>query len=249
MLSKIHKIYKENSINKFMNFIKKIFQDRSDESVHLQFQKFGKGEFRDRALINARKSGNKYTISTTAEFANGLVREVAGKLGNNKTRVTGAIVSTNDLKEELDFKEIKQFQGVKRYIIDKEMSGDEIVALLEKFPKAFFALSFECGDSKLKIKPKAPKSGKPRKKGGEKPKPSFCKITTTDKMLAEDFVFEVADFKKAEINHEFIINEIIKPEGETDFAKIRELAKRKGEIIRETEIDGRILRNKKDFEV
>ena len=236
-------------LNKLMNFIKKIFKNQPDNSVHLQFQKFGKGEFRNRALINARKSGNKYTILTTAEFANELVREVAGKLGGNKARVTGAIVSTNDLKEELDFKEIKQFQGVKRYLIDKEMNGDDILSLLEKFPKAFFALSFNCDkdSTSLKIKPKAPKSGKPGKKG-EKPKPNFCKITTTDKMLAEDFVFEIPDFKKAEIDHKFIINEIIQPEGETDYARIRELAKRKGEIIREALIDGKEIRKKMDFE-
>jgi hypothetical protein len=232
-----------------MNFIKKIFKSQPDNSVHLQFQKFGKGEFKDRALIHAKKSGNKYTILTTAEFANEFVKITAGKLGSNKTRVTGAIVSTNDLKEELDFKEIKQFQGVKRYIIDEEMNGDDILSLLEKFPKAFFALSFNCDkdSTSLKIKPKAPKSGKPGKKG-EKPKPNFCKITTTDKMLAEDFVFEVSDFKKAEIDHKFIINEIIQPEGETDYARIRELAKRKGEIIREALIDGKEIRKKMDFE-
>jgi len=244
----MHKIYKENSINKLMNFIKKIFKNQPDNSVHLQFQKFGRGEFRNRALINARKSGNKYTISTTAEFANEFVKITAEKIDSEKVRVTGAIVSTNDLKEELDFKEIKQFQGVKRYIIDEEMDGNEILSLLEKFPKAFFALSFNCDkdSTNLKIKPKAPKSGKPGKKG-EKPKPNFCRITTTDKALAEDFIFEVPDFKKAEINHEFIINEIIQPEEETDYARIRELAKRKGEIIREAEIDGRKLKTEKEF--
>ena len=85
----MHKIYKENLSNRFMNFINKMFQGRPDESVHLQFQKFGKGEFRDRALINAKKSGNKYVISTTAEFVNYLVREIAEKLGSNKTSITG----------------------------------------------------------------------------------------------------------------------------------------------------------------
>jgi len=236
-------------LNKLMNFIKKIFKNEPDNSVHLQFQKFGRGEFRDKALIHAKKSGNKYTILTTAEFANEFVKVTAEKIDGNKARVTGAIVSTNDLKEKLDFKEIKQFQGVKRYIIDKEMDGDEIISLLEKFPKAFFALSFNCDKDStiLKIKPKAPKSGKPGKKG-EKTKPNFCKITTTDKMLAEDFVFEVLDFKKAEIDHKFIINDIIKPEGETDYARIRELAKRKGEIIREALIDGKKIRKKIEFE-
>jgi len=228
--------------------MRKIFQGRADESVHLQFQKFGKGEFRNKALISARKSGDKYTISTTPEFANELVREVAEKLGSGRTIVTGAVVSTSDLKEKLDFKEIKQFQGVKRYLIDSEMSGEGIISLLDKFPKAFFALSFEAGNSKLKIKPKAPKSAKPKNKE-EKPKPSFCKITTTDKIMAQDFVFENPGFKKAEITHHFIINDIIKPEGETDFARIRELAKRKGKILREAEIDGKKTVQEKEFEV
>lgn len=243
----MHKIYKENLSNRFMNFINKIFQGNPDEEVHLQFQKFGKGEFRDKALISAKKSDSKYVISTTPEFVNELIREIAERLGSNKTRVTGAIVSTSDLKGKLDFKEIKQFQGVKRYIIDNEMGGDEIIVLLDKFPKAFFALSFECGDSKLKIKPKAPKSAKPKNKE-EKPKPNFCKIITNDKMLAQDFVFEKPEFKKAEITHRFIISELIKPEGETDFAKIRELAKRKGKIIREAEIDGKKTVKEKEFE-
>ncbi len=217
--------------------------------MHLQFQKFGKGEFKDKALIHAKKSGKGYTISTTPEFANELVREVAEKLGDNKAKVTGAVVSTSDLKEELDFKEIKQFQGVKRYIIDSEMSGDGIISLLDKFPKAFFAFSFEAGDSKLKIKPKAPKSAKPKAKGEKKPKPGFCKINTSDKMLAEDFIFENPEFKRAEITHHFIINELIKPEGESDFARIRELAKRRGKIIRESEIDGEKTVKEKEFEV
>ena len=92
-----------------MNFIKKIFEGDVDENVHLQFQKFSKGEFRNRALINAKQSKGKYTIVTTAEFANELVREVAKKLGDNKTQIKGAIVSTSDLTGELEFQDKKQF--------------------------------------------------------------------------------------------------------------------------------------------
>jgi len=173
---------------------------------------------------------------------------MAERLGSDKTNITGAIVSTSDLKRELKFKEIKQFQGVKRYLIENEMSGSEVLALLDKFPKAFFALSFETKDSKLKIKPKAPKSAKPKNKE-EKPKPDFCRITTSNKMLAQDFVFERPEFKKAEITHHFLINELIKPEGETNFAKIRELSKRKGKITRDAEIDGEKIVQEKEFEV
>ncbi len=234
-----------------MNFIKDLFDKKTGPSVHLQFQKFSRGEFRNRAVINARQSKGKYTITTTAEFVNELVKNVAEKLGNEITRVTGAIVSTGDMKEYLDFKEIKQFQGVKRYIIDKEMSGEEILSLLEKFPKAFFALSFSCDkdSTSLKTKPKSPKSGKPGKKGEEKPKANFCKLVTTDKSLGESFVFERPDFKKAEIIHTFVINDIIKPEGEIDFAKIREHAKRKGKIVRESLIDEKEDKKEVEFEV
>jgi len=229
-----------------MNFIKKAIDgERGEEDVHLQFQKFGKGEFRDKALIKAKKRKNEFIISTTSEFANELVRFCAGKLGGEKVNVTGAVVSTNDLTDELDFKDKKQFQGVKRYIIDKEMSGDEIIELLDKFPKAFFALSFKGMGNELKIKPKAPKSAKPKNKG-EAPKADFCKLKTTDAGFATSFVFEKPDFKDAEINHTFFITELVLPKDEEDFAKIREMAKRKGKIVRSAVIDG--VESKKDYE-
>ncbi len=229
-----------------MNFIKKVFDKEVDGFTHLLFQKFGKGEFRDRALIKARRTGSKYTIWTTPEFANGLVRTVAEKLGDEKTLIKGAIVTTGDL--DIIFKDKKQFQGVKRYIIEEEMSGNEILNLLDKFPKAFFGLSFDSSDSKLKIKPKAPKTGKPKAKAGEKPKPNFCKIITRDSQLGQSFVFEKPDFKHAEISHDFIINELVLPEGETDYSRIREVAKRKGKILRKAIIDGRSVNSEAGFE-
>lgn len=220
-----------------MNFIKKIFDKKSDDLVHAQFQKFSKGEFINRALIRVKNSKGKYSIVTSAEFANGLVRLVAEKLGSGKTNVTGAIVSTSDLKEKLDFKEIKQFQGVKRYLIDKEMSGEEIIQLLEEFPKTFFALTFNADEkTKLKIKPKAPTSGKPGK-AKEGPKADFCTLKTIDKEIAQDFIFEKSDFKLAEINHTYFVEQIIPPKGEKDYSKIREMAKRKGKIVRKAIID------------
>ena len=117
------------------------------------------------------------------------------------------------------------------------------------FPKVFFALSFEAkkDDTSLKIKAKAPKSGKPGTKEEETPKADFCKLVTTDKNIAGSFIFEKHDFKEAEIKHCFIIDEIIIPKGETDYAKIREIAKRKGKIIREAKIDGQVFKSEKGF--
>ncbi len=223
-----------------MNFIKKIVDKNVDESVHLQFQRFSKGEFRNRAVIEAKNSNGKYTIKTSAEFSNELVRVMAEKLAENKTNVTGAVVSTNDLTGELEFKEKKQFQGVKKYLIDKEMSGAEIIGLLDKFPKTFFALTFNVGDDKLKIKPKAPKAPKPGK-DGEGPKADFCSLKTRDKKIADSFIFEKPEFKEAKINHTFFIESIEVPEelkGSEDFALMREKSKKVGKIVRNAEIDG-----------
>ena len=237
-----------------MNFIKEIFEGKSSDDMHSQFQKFSRGEFRDRALVRVKKQGNnKFSINTGHEFANGLVKIVAEKLGNEKTNVTGAIISTLDLKEHISFKNIKQFQGVKRYLIDQEMSGTEIVKLVNDFNKAFFALSFksEKDEILLKIKPKAPKSGKPSSKNDEGPKIDFCSLKTKDKKIVESFVFEKTDFEEATINHVFLIKEIVVPKelkNEKDFAKIREMAKRKGTILRTAIIDGKEIKTEKDFE-
>ncbi len=232
-----------------MNFIKKVVDGRIDESIHLQFQKFSKGEFGNRAVIKAKRSGKKITITTTAEFANEMVRDVAEMLGHDATMVKGIVVSTADLTGELDFVRKKQFMGVKQYVIEKEMSGLDILELLDKFPAMFFGLSFEVGGTKLKIKTKAPKSAKPKTKDStETPNPDFCKLITEDKVFGESFVFEKPDFKDALIAHTFFVNEIIAPEGEKDFAKIRALAKRKGVIVREGEIDGQKVRQEIGFE-
>jgi hypothetical protein len=220
-----------------MNFIKKVFNKEIDEEVHLQFQKFSRGEFVQRALIKAKKTKNSYTISTSPEFANEIVKTLAEKLGGEKIHAKGAVISTLDLDRELDFKSKKQFMGIKQYEIDKEMTGFEIANLVNRLPKAFFALSFSEKGSILKIKPKAPKSAKPKTKE-EAPKPDFCKITTSDESIAKDFIFEKPDFKTAEISHDFIIKELIVPKEERDFAIAREKAKRKGVIIRRAEIDG-----------
>ncbi|MDD5012721.1 MAG: hypothetical protein PHQ66_03720 [Candidatus Nanoarchaeia archaeon] len=233
-----------------MNFIKKVFDRKIDEEVHGQFQKFSRGEFRDRAIIKVKKTGDKYTISTTAEFANEFVRLVAGKLGDEKAKVKGALISTLDLAGGISFQSRKQFMGIKQYGIDREMSGTEILEMLEKFPKVFFALTFDSGKGDiLKIKAKAPKSAKPKNKD-EAPAPDFCKLITNEKSIAEDFVFEKQNFKLAEIAHDFMIESIVVPDelkNEKDFAVVREKSLRKGRIIRRAVIDGEATRKEVEF--
>ena len=77
-----------------MNFIKRVFEDNVDEDVHLHFQKFSKGEFRNKAQIHFKQAAGKFNITTSPEYANEMVKTVASKLGDEKVKVTGAIVST-----------------------------------------------------------------------------------------------------------------------------------------------------------
>jgi hypothetical protein len=248
-------------------FIKKVFDAKSkeinDNLVHVQFQKFSRGEFKDKAVIIASQNKGKYSISTTYEYANDLVRALAEKLekSGNKAKINGVIVSTRDLTGMINFSDKKQFAGVKQYFLDCEMSGSEIIALLDKLPTAFFALSFSLEDgndkTELKIKPKAPISGKPSTKAPEdqKVKADFCKLITNDKCLFASFVFDSEilnsseNIKKAEITHVYLITDIEIPKGEKDPAKMRENAIRKGKIIRTIKIfpEEKIIKKEKEF--
>ena len=160
-------------------FTTKIFSGKSDELVHVQFQKFSRGVFKDRAIIIGKQSKNKYSLSTTAEYANEFVRYLAELLEERKTQVNGVIVSTRNLDDVLAFQNKKQFMGIKQYVIDTQLSGKEIISLCDRIPNAFMGLSFTVDETELKIKPKVPKSVKPSTKSEDKPKADFCKVKTT----------------------------------------------------------------------
>jgi len=235
-------------------FIKKIWSGNSEgDLVHSQFIKFSKGEFKDRAMIRAKNSSGEYTIATTSEYAKEVIMHVAEKLGEKAVLVTGAIISTFDLEGEFDYSERKMAMGVKKYMINREMAGNEIIALCNKVEKAFFALSFSTEETDLQIQAKSPKSSKGASSAGKKDakaKINFIKIKTKDKSLVESLIFdeEVKNFSKIEIKHDFIIDKIMTPETEEkDFAKIREMAKRQGKIIRNIDVDGKAIKKEVEF--
>jgi len=98
----------------------------------------------------------------------------------------------------------------------------------------------------LKMKKKLPKPGK---SGEAKIDDKFCILEADLKywLKIKDF-FMLPDCKKAKISHTYIIEEIVMPKGEKDFAKIREMAKRKGKLIRKEEVDGREDKKELEFE-
>ena len=237
-------------------FIKKINDGKVDKLVHNQFQKFSRGEFPKRAMFKIKNVKGVYTIATSSEYARELVRFMGERLGNGTTHVTGALISALDLDGQFKYEEKKSAIGVRKYLINREMTGQEIVDLCDNIEKAFFGLSFKVGDEELKIKDKSPKSmkGASSSKGeDDELKIDFCKLKTSDKKIVENLLFEseIKDFKKVEVYHNFSILDIVIPpelKAEKDFSKVREGAKRKGNILRVVKVDDKVTRREMPLE-
>lgn len=236
--------------------INKIFNNNIDDGAHYDFVKFGKGVFNDKFLVDAKKQkGEVYSIKTSYEFANFLVRLCAqeGLRTDVPVEVSGVVVSTRNLKDDLPFEidKIKQFAGVKQAIIKSQIKPSMIISALDKLPKAFFALSFNTPTSQLKIKAKAPKSAKPSAKGEAKPSADFCSIKTTNKEIIHDLLFDIKDkeFSSVSIAHSFEINKINVPKGISDPVEMREKSVRQGTIKRRVILGEDVFEENKDFVV
>lgn len=218
-------------------FIQKLCSGKTDELAHLQFEKYSRGLFKNKAIVTGKYSKGNYSFATTSEYASEFARACAQELGSNKTKVEGVIISTKALPENIKYGDISQFMGVKKYSISGEMSGNEIISICDAVPRAFIALSFSSGKSELKVKQKAPKSAKPGSDSEDGPKVDFCKLKTTNPEFAKKLFFEVNEFKNAEARHDFNILDIEVPKDEKDPVKMREKAIRKGKIVRKLTVD------------
>jgi len=221
-----------------MNFIWKIFHDKIDESVHRQFIRFGKGEYRSRALLSLRKTGGKAKIKSSFEFANDFVLFAAG-LGD--VSFQGNIWSRDEISG------LKGQKKAGKWIYEVENIGSSKIREIAPLVY-YFLLNGEGSGISLKIKGKLPKPGK----GEDKVDDKFCQLELDEKYYnaaKEDFFGDIPECKKASIEHRFLITEIILPKtGEKDFAKLREMAKRKGKIVRTANIDGREMKTETNFE-
>lgn len=221
--------------------MKKIFDGEFDGEVHASFLKFGRGEYKNKFLVEAKRQAKKWAIKAGAEYANLLVRKCLSKVGET-VEVKGVIVSTLDLRDEITFEveKVKNFQGVRKHVINGEVKCDEIIALMDKYPKAFFALSFKGDGFVLKIKPKAPKDGKKSKKEGEGIVADFCSLKTEDKGIIDYLFFGIGDFTEVRINHGISVTDIVYPANMDELkpTEVREMAKRKGVVTRNALVDG-----------
>ena len=229
--------------------MKKIFDGEFDEGVHVAFLKFGRGVYKNKYIIEGKKQTKNWSVKTGAEYANFLVRWCLN-VSEERVKLSGAIVSTLDLRDEISFdlKKVSNFQGVRKHLVDTEVEGKEILALMEKYPKAFFALSFKGDGFVLKIKPKAPADGK-KGKDNEGPKADFCSFKTNDKGIIDELFFGISSFEKVRISHEINVTDIVYPSNMDDLkpVEIREMAKRKGVLKRVADVDGDVKESSAEF--
>lgn len=221
--------------------MKKIFDGTFDAEVHANFLKFGRGEYKNKYLLEGKKQAKKWAIKAGAEYANLLTRKCLEKMGDS-VEVKGVIISTRDLKDEItfDIEKVKNFQGVRKHVINGAVSPAQIFELMDKYPKAFFALSFSGEGFVLKIKPKAPTSGKPGKEKEDGPVADFCSLKTEDRGIIDYLFFSIGDFNEVRVKHTINVTDIVYPSNIDELrpAEVRELAKRKGVVVRNATVDG-----------
>ncbi|MCH7850023.1 MAG: hypothetical protein IH845_00065 [Nanoarchaeota archaeon] len=230
--------------------IRKIFDGNINEEIHNEFLKFGKGDYKDKFLMEGKRQPKKWSVKTGPEFVNFLVRRSLDKVGRS-VQVKGIIVSTIDLRGEIDFDIVKvgNFQGIRKLQIDTEVEVAKIFELMDKYPRAFFALSFTGDGFVLKVKAKAPKSGKPGKSSEEGPKVDFCTLKTDDSTLIDELFWENIGFTEIKIAHDINVTDIVYPSNMDDLkpSEIREQSKRKGILTRRIICDGKKTSSKVEF--
>ncbi len=236
------------------NTIGKIFSDETDEEVHSEFVKFSRGVFDNRYLVEGKKQAGRWAIKTSSEFANFFVRNILEK-EKGEVQIKGIIVSTLDLESDCEFEieDVKKYMGIKQLVLNCQTSGDKILRLMDKYPRAFYALSFSVNGNELKIKAKAPKSGKPgtKTKGDEDegPRADFCSLKTSDRSIIDELFFDFPNFNEIKIKHVIEVKEIEIPKDVKTPEEMREKAVRKGVIKRFVDVNGKKEVAEKSFVV
>ena len=212
-------------------FIKSIFESGDLENAHKYFLRFGKGTYRRRFLMSFNKS-KKVRVKASFELANDFVNFVKE---NKDVGFSGKVL----MKEAVAGKTGRKKAGSFVYEISESS--------INEFGNAYFYL-LDVNDEEivLKIKKSIPKPGK------IKIDHNFCVLTLDNKYfdkLKEEFFWDVPEGKKVSVEHEVVITDIVMPENEEDPKKIRELAKRKGKLIRKINVDGKDIVKEIELEV
>jgi len=226
------------------NFIKKIFRNSADNSVHSQFIRFGKGKFENKAVSKISRNG-KIRIRGSFEMVNDLVLFAFSIL--KKAKTGGFILlkesSREDVESIIGEKSVKK-RGSWIIEVNREFSYEEIEKIRDL---AFYLLiDIDSNGISFSTKKNLPKSSKSAGKIDDK----FCSMQLDNKhwpQVKEEFLFDAPEGKRFELSHTYVIDEIIFPKDEKDYEKIRLMSKRKGKILRKVIIDGKEYKTEKDF--
>ncbi len=230
-------------------FIKKIFEKSSDELVHKQFIRFGKGYYQNKAVINV-KVGKDILVSTTYELANDLTAFISCL--DKKIKVNGIVLTKEKSSILSSFGQEKEKARLFEYTIIKEISSEDLKKIVKESYFTFLDCNFNGGE--FKIKKTLPKPGKG---SNAKVNDKFCVLKLDLKFINEvkkEFLFDIDEksFKKISIEHRYNISEIKMPENlkkEKDPEKIRLNALRIGKIERIINIDGKEIKKECELKV
>ncbi len=229
-----------------MNHIKNIYNKKTDEFTHNKFVRFSCGTF-EREIIYIKIGGKNIAIQAGFEYLDSMF-DLFAKLVKANVELKGVIVSKIDIQKDLeDFGiEIKKKFG-KKYTIEAVLDSNKFKEFVDKFNQYSLLLKLKSGDYVLNVKKSIPKPGKVLEKF------LTAKFPKTDlKVLVDEFLFDTKPdkFKKAEIKHTYVIDNIeIPKQYENDPAMARLKAIRKGKIIREINLDGNISKSEMKMQI
>jgi len=204
--------------------LKKIFEKKVDESTKRYFLRFGRGRF-DRRFLISFNVGKKIKLKGSFEWANDFV--IFAK-ENGVHKFSGKVMT----RDKTAGVEGKKKGGVFVYEIED--------GVIDKFENVYYyLLNADNSDIILKEKKALPKPGKDAGKIDD----GFCVMELDLKhwdLVKKTFFWDAPDCKKCVIEHTLEINHIDIPANATP-EKIRELAVRKGRIIRKMNCDGKMV--------
>lgn len=213
-----------------MNFIKQIFEGKTDDYVHEKFVRYGKGEY-ERALINVKRTSKNIKVKTSYDLSNDMFRICLDFL-KGSADVSGKIIAGFDLQNKLGLEAEYTKRGkLHTAELKCKLSKEELEKIWDNFKLEFILLNIKGDNVELKC-------GKSLPKPGGSIKCDFCKASLPAEALKE---FDLNDkIGEANITHVYVINELAVPkEYENDFEKARIHAKRKGFLIRKAVVDGK----------
>ncbi len=229
-----------------MNHIKNIFNKKIDDWTHNKFIRYSLGEF-TKELFVIKITGKNITVQSGAEYLDSMW-DLFSKLIKSDVELKGVIVSKADIVKDLeDFGiEIKKKVG-KKYTIETKLDAKKFKEFIEKFNQYALLLKLKSDVYILNVKKSLPKPGKVLEKF------LTAKFAKDDlKFLTDEFLFDtkVDKFKKVEIKHTYVIENIDVPKQyENDPAMARLKAIRIGKIIREINLDGKITKSEIQMKV